>query len=166
MMPTYLWRHIAAIFLKASPHNCVCGLRPIFCPIRAVIKGGNTSACRKSIFAPLCGAALEPQSGFHQFHPAAGAAEEIGAITIRKKGKFENTHSVAKRLFRHADIQYSRPFITFVCGKIFGRMLLPNCAVLPLRRHSISPYHTKIKDAARMICLAASFFAKCVNPVL
>ena len=27
---------------KASPHNCVCGLRPIFCPIRAVIKGGNT----------------------------------------------------------------------------------------------------------------------------
>ena len=28
--------------LKASPHNCVCGLRPIFCPIRAVIKGGNT----------------------------------------------------------------------------------------------------------------------------
>ena len=26
----------------ASPHNCVCGLRPIFCPIRAVIKGGNT----------------------------------------------------------------------------------------------------------------------------
>ena len=29
-------------YLKASPHNCVCGLRPIFCPIRAVIKGGNT----------------------------------------------------------------------------------------------------------------------------
>ena len=29
-------------FSKASPHNCVCGLRPIFCPIRAVIKGGNT----------------------------------------------------------------------------------------------------------------------------
>ena len=28
--------------IKASPHNCVCGLRPIFCPIRAVIKGGNT----------------------------------------------------------------------------------------------------------------------------
>ena len=28
--------------LKASPHNCVCGLRPIFCPIRAVIKRGNT----------------------------------------------------------------------------------------------------------------------------
>ena len=28
--------------LKASPHNCVCGLRPIFCPIRAAIKGGNT----------------------------------------------------------------------------------------------------------------------------
>ena len=28
--------------LKASPHNCVCGLRPIFCLIRAVIKGGNT----------------------------------------------------------------------------------------------------------------------------
>ena len=27
---------------KASPHNCVCGLRPIFCPIRAAIKGGNT----------------------------------------------------------------------------------------------------------------------------
>ena len=27
---------------KASPHNCVCGLRPIFCPIHAVIKGGNT----------------------------------------------------------------------------------------------------------------------------
>ena len=27
---------------KAAPHNCVCGLRPIFCPIRAVIKGGNT----------------------------------------------------------------------------------------------------------------------------
>ena len=27
---------------RASPHNCVCGLRPIFCPIRAVIKGGNT----------------------------------------------------------------------------------------------------------------------------
>ena len=39
--------------------------------------------------AKLCGAALEPQRGFHQFHPAAGAAEEIGAITIRKKGKFE-----------------------------------------------------------------------------
>ena len=28
--------------IKASPHNCVCGLRPIFCSIRAVIKGGNT----------------------------------------------------------------------------------------------------------------------------
>ena len=28
--------------LKAAPHNCVCGLRPIFCPIRAAIKGGNT----------------------------------------------------------------------------------------------------------------------------
>src|SRR5699024_11104323 len=27
---------------KASPHNCVCGLRPIFRPIRAGIKGGNT----------------------------------------------------------------------------------------------------------------------------
>ena len=26
---------------EAAPHNCVCGLRPIFCPIRAVIKGGN-----------------------------------------------------------------------------------------------------------------------------
>ncbi len=30
------------VSIKASPHNCVCGLRPIFCPIRAVIKGGNT----------------------------------------------------------------------------------------------------------------------------
>src|SRR5699024_3395328 len=39
--------------------------------------------------AKVCGAALEPQRGFHQFHPAAEAAEEIGAITIRKKGKFE-----------------------------------------------------------------------------
>ena len=28
--------------IKASPHNCVCVLRPIFCPIRAVIKEGNT----------------------------------------------------------------------------------------------------------------------------
>ena len=28
--------------IRASPHNCVCGLRPIICPIRAVIKGGNT----------------------------------------------------------------------------------------------------------------------------
>ena len=28
--------------LRASPHNCVCGLRPIFRPIRAGIKGGNT----------------------------------------------------------------------------------------------------------------------------
>ena len=27
---------------RASPHNCVCGLRPIFRPIRAGIKGGNT----------------------------------------------------------------------------------------------------------------------------
>ena len=24
-----------------TPHNCVCGLRPIFCPIRAAIKGGE-----------------------------------------------------------------------------------------------------------------------------
>ena len=31
-----------AHIFKASPHNCVCGLRPIFCPIRAVIKGRNT----------------------------------------------------------------------------------------------------------------------------
>ena len=28
--------------ITASPHNCVCGLRPIFCLIRAVINGGNT----------------------------------------------------------------------------------------------------------------------------
>src|SRR5699024_9747658 len=34
--------HVASPLSKASPHNCVCGLRPIFCPIRAVIKGGNT----------------------------------------------------------------------------------------------------------------------------
>ena len=34
--------------IKASPHNCVCGLRPIFCPIRAVIKGGNTTVFRLS----------------------------------------------------------------------------------------------------------------------
>ena len=27
---------------RASPHNCVCGLRPIFRPIRAGVKGGNT----------------------------------------------------------------------------------------------------------------------------
>ena len=33
---------ISVMIFRASPHNCVCGLRPIFCPIRAVIKGGNT----------------------------------------------------------------------------------------------------------------------------
>ena len=33
---------VTSVGIKASPHNCVCGLRPIFCPIRAVIKGGNT----------------------------------------------------------------------------------------------------------------------------
>ena len=33
---------LTPILSWASPHNCVCGLRPIFCPIRAVIKGGNT----------------------------------------------------------------------------------------------------------------------------
>ena len=61
---------------KASPHNCVCGLRPIFCPIRAVIKGGNTYSIpahtvfppfynfrmrqnlRPNALAKLCGAAL------------------------------------------------------------------------------------------------------------
>ena len=32
----------APLTAKASPHNCVCGLRPIFRPIRAGIKGGNT----------------------------------------------------------------------------------------------------------------------------
>ena len=30
------------VYSRASPHNCVCVLRPIFCPIRAGIKGGNT----------------------------------------------------------------------------------------------------------------------------
>ena len=28
--------------IKATPRNCVCGLRPIFCPIRSGQKGGNT----------------------------------------------------------------------------------------------------------------------------
>ena len=37
-----IWEQIHNPDFKASPHNCVCGLRPIFCPIRAVIKGGNT----------------------------------------------------------------------------------------------------------------------------
>ena len=46
-----------------------------------------------------------------------------------------------------------------------GRIICAAMYIL-LRQHGISPYHTKIKDAARMICLAASFFAKCVNPVL
>ena len=83
---------LCVVDIKASPHNCVCGLRPIFRPIRAGIKGGNTYS-----IPALLSLSYEAKS-------LAECACQIVRCCLKSApdapGRIPNIRPAAKQLFR------------------------------------------------------------------